>query len=124
MVFRIQGEFRCGPGVDQEDVLRVTPNCAGYLTSEKLRHRTHPFPLMLYRLHRSFDPRWKSLQSAPPYPNRKTIRPEVPRPSLPGNREVQPFPPRIAVDVCCSSSFLQLPPALARLVRGLPPLAV
>ena len=34
MVLGIQGEFRCGPGVDQEDILGVTPNCAGYLTPE------------------------------------------------------------------------------------------
>jgi hypothetical protein len=34
MIFRIQGEFRCGPSIDQEDVFGVTPNCAGYLTSE------------------------------------------------------------------------------------------
>src|SRR5262249_29210214 len=66
MVFRIQCKFRCGPGVDQDDILRVTPNGARDLTSES-RHRTRPFPPTPRRLRRSFDPAWKSRQSGQPY---------------------------------------------------------
>src|SRR5262245_58808236 len=103
---------------------RPHPKWWGYLTSEESRHRPHPSPPMRRILHRSFDPRWKCLQSAPPYQNGETIRAEVLRLSLPGNTEVQSFPPRLAVDVCCSSSSLPLPRALALSVTGLAPLPV
>src|SRR5262245_46607409 len=118
MVFRIQRKFRRGSGVDQEDVFRVTPDGAGDFTSESSRHSALPFPPIPSippgpcKLRRSFDPVWKSRQSGPPYPNRRTIRAEAPMLFLPGNREARLFPPELAVGACCSSSSLPRRPAL------------
>src|SRR4051812_30363407 len=123
MVFRIQGEFCRGPGVDQQDVLGVTPDRAGDLTAEEWRHRTRPLPLMRRKPHRWFDPGWKSLPSGPPYRDPETIRAEAPTRARPGNRECLPFLPRLAVDACCSSSFLRRPPAPELSVAGPAPLA-
>src|SRR5215471_14013926 len=79
----------------------------------KSRHGILPFQSEPCKPHRSFDPEWKFPQSAPLYPNRKTIRAEGRRPSPPGNREPRPFHPMLAVAACCLSSFLPLRRALA-----------